>query len=72
MTEIFNKYEIREIDHTKFGGYIYLSDFNTNCREKNNTHGSTIASRIASDNQFDKQCKKNAINLERDKQYDKY
>lgn len=58
MTEKFNRYRICEADHTKFGGIICLSDFNTDYRGKDNTNGSTIANRIAADNRFDKQCKK--------------
>lgn len=47
------------VDHTRFGGLIYLSDFNTNyCKRKGNV-GSEIASRILSDKMFDEQCKKN-------------
>ena len=43
-----------------FGGYIYLSDFDTEyCRSKN------IAARIASDWKFDEQCKRNALGRER-------
>ena len=47
------------IDHTKFGGLVCLSDFNTDHRGKNNTHGSPIATRIAADRNFDNQCRKN-------------
>ena len=36
-------------EHRHFGGLIYQSDFNTDYRGKNNTNGSTIASRIESD-----------------------
>ena len=45
--------------HNQFGGYIYTSDFNTDYRGKDNIHGSTIASRIARDQKFDEQCRKN-------------
>lgn len=41
-------------DHTRFGGLIYLSDFDTE-----NPCGN-IADRIISDWKFDSQCKKNA------------
>lgn len=61
MAETFNRYMIRETDHTKFGGIIYPSDFNTDYRGKDNTHGSTIASRIISDKKFDEQCRKNIL-----------
>ena len=36
-----------------FGGIIYPSDFNTDYRGKNNINGSTIASRIMSDWNWD-------------------
>ena len=36
-------------EHRHFGGLIYQSDFNTDYRGKDNTNGSTIASRIESD-----------------------
>lgn len=49
MTGTTNRYGIYEVDHTKFGGIIYPSDFNTDYREKNNTNGSQIASRIETD-----------------------
>lgn len=69
MTEKFNKYGIREVDHTKFGGIIYLSDFNTDYRGKVNIHGSIIASRIAADEKLDKQWRKNREEQERYKKY---
>lgn len=47
-------------DHTKFGGFIYPSDFNTDCRGKRCAAGSAIAARIAQDRNFDEQCRKNA------------
>ncbi len=43
VTETFDK------EHIHFGGIIYLSDFNTDYRGKDNTNGSSIASRIESD-----------------------
>lgn len=49
MTQEINKYGIYEVDHTKFGGLIYLSDFNTDHRGKDSTNGSQIASRIETD-----------------------
>lgn len=42
-TETFDR------EHIHFGGLIYSSDFNTDYRGKDNTHGSIIASRIESD-----------------------
>lgn len=71
MTQKTNRYGIYEVDHTKFGGIIYPSDFNTNSRGKNNTNGSPIAIRIEKDNQLDKQWLKNRKIKERNKQYDK-
>lgn len=49
MTGTTNRYGIYEVDHTKFGGIIYQSDFNTDYRGKDNTNGSQIASRIEAD-----------------------
>ena len=43
ITETFDK------EHRHLGGIIYLSDFNTDYRGKDNINGSTIASRIESD-----------------------
>lgn len=59
MTGATNRYGIYEVDHTKFGGKIYLSDFETDYNGKSNTNGSTIAQRIMSDHRFDEQCRKN-------------
>lgn len=66
-----NRYGIYETDHTKFGGIIYPSDYNTDNRGKNNTNGSPIAHRIANDSKFDKQCRKNREETERNKTYGK-
>lgn len=49
MTGTTSRYGIYKVDHTKFGGIIYPSDFNTDYRGKNNTYGSQIASRIEAD-----------------------
>ena len=46
-------------DPTRFGGTIYLSDFETDYRGHDNIHGSTIARRIAMDWMFDKKCWQN-------------
>lgn len=62
MTERFNRYGIYEVDHSTFGGVIFPSDYNTDYRGKNNTHGSPIAKRIADDKKNDEQYKKNIIN----------
>lgn len=43
VTETYDK------KHIHYGGAIYLSDFNTDCRGKDHTQGSVIASRIESD-----------------------
>lgn len=61
-TENFNN------DHSKFGGLIYPSDFNTDYIGKNNTNGSVIASRIIADRNFDNQCRKNRELLKRKKE----
>lgn len=65
MAETFYRTEIYKVDHTQFGGLIYPSDFNTDYRGKNNTNGSVIASRIISDQQFDRRCRNNRINQQR-------
>lgn len=54
MKKITNKYGIYEVDHTKFGGLIFPSDFNTDDRGNNNYGGSPIADRIARDATRDK------------------
>lgn len=51
MTHKTNRYGIYEVDRTKFGGLIFPSDFNTDYRGKDSTHGSQIASRIEADRQ---------------------
>lgn len=53
FTETFDK------GHIHFGGNIYASDFNTDYRGKDNTNGSTIASRIESDMRWEKKLLKN-------------
>lgn len=55
MTERFNKYGIYESDHSTFGGVICPSDFDRK------TTLSEIASRIISDQKFDKYCRKNKL-----------
>ncbi len=62
MTGTINRYGIYEADHSKFGGYVHSSDFNTSYRGKDNTKGSSISRRIESDFQFDKQCRRNIEN----------
>lgn len=46
------------IDHTTFGGYVFLSDFNTDYRGKRPQNESVIARRIMADMNFDRQCRK--------------
>ena len=60
---------LHETAHRTFGGVIYLSDFNTGSRGRNNTKGSPIANRIAGDHQFDRQCRINREIMERNKSY---
>ena len=58
-------------DHAKFGGLIYLSDFQTDHKGRDHTNGSSIANRIARDQRFDEECKKNflfRLNGETDKE----
>lgn len=59
MTQKINRYKTYEVDHTKFGGIIYPSDFSTDYRGKDNSDGSTIANRIARDKRFNEQCRRN-------------
>lgn len=61
MTGKKNKVKIHKVDHTQFGGIIFISDFNTDYRGKDNLNGSTIAKRIAYDQKFDKQCKADTL-----------
>lgn len=72
MTGKTNRYGIYEADHTKFGGLIFLSDFNTDNRGKNNTNGSPIAIRIEADRRREEKLwKKEKTNKERNKNYGK-
>lgn len=59
MRGTINRYGIYKVDHTTFGGIINPSDYNTEMGRKSNIKGSAIASRIISDKNFDKQCKRN-------------
>lgn len=61
MTKNFHKTETYDKEHLHFGGIIYSSDYNTDYRRKNNTHGSPIAKHIADDKRFDEQCRKNVL-----------
>lgn len=67
MTGTTNRYGIYEVDHTKFGGLIFPSDFNTDNRRKDNINGSQIASRIEADRRREEKLWKKA----RSKNYDK-
>lgn len=72
MTETFERTINNTIDHTKFGGIISFSDFNTNYpRLENNNNGSYVASKIKADKRFDEQCRKRKENNERQKHYGK-
>ncbi|MDE6601909.1 MAG: hypothetical protein K2K90_07050 [Lachnospiraceae bacterium] len=63
MQETYNRQRIMRKDHTKFGGVIYPSDFNTESRGKPRVNGSLTASRIAQDQRFDDACRKNVQKL---------
>lgn len=65
MTETFYLAENYNADYSLFGGIVYKSDFDTY------RSLSDIASRIASDLRFDKQCKKNIEYRTRQKDYRK-
>ena len=58
------------INHNTFGGLIRESDFNTDFRGKDQNE-SSIAKRIASDWRFDKTCKVQAENRDRQAKYKK-
>lgn len=58
MTGTTNRYGIYKADHTKFGGLIYPSDFNTDYRGKDSTNGSQIASRIEADRRREEKLRK--------------
>ena len=56
-------------DHSTFGGIINFSDF---CTDYNRSEKSkSWAERIVSDWKFDEQCRKNALNRDRNKNYKK-
>ncbi len=65
MKETFNATGTYKVNHNRFGGFVYPSDFNTDHRGKVRTNGSAIATRIANDNKFDEQCRKNLINRQK-------
>ena len=68
MTENFDKTINIHTNHSSFGGIIYPSDFETEYYSEN---GRNIASRIASDWNFEKQCLKNEIARERKRKENK-
>lgn len=70
MLPTYHNTGMDKADHTKFGGYIYPSDFNTDYRKKGYAASSAIAARIIQDRNFDEQCRKNTlqkVNFERSK-----
>lgn len=65
MTGTFYLTKNYNADYSSFGGIIYKGDFDK-------YHSlSDIASRIVLDTRFDKQCKKNTSNRNRQKEYQK-
>lgn len=56
MTQLICKTGKHQTDHRTFGGVIYASDFNTDCRKNNSASGSAIARRIVRDLAFDREC----------------
>lgn len=56
MPETFYRIGNHKVDHTKFGGVIMPSDYNTNFTNAN------TASRIENDRKFDNQCRRNILN----------
>ena len=68
-TTTFYRTENYKPDHSSFGGTINFSDF---CTDHNRSEKSkSWAERIVSDWRFDEQCKKNALNRDRNKNYKK-
>ncbi len=63
MTETSHRIQDYKIDHSTFGGIIQSSDYCTNYPRHSNTR--SIASRIASDQNFDEQCRRNAKNRDK-------
>lgn len=57
MKKTVNATKPYNADPSTYGGKIYLSDFNTYYRKRNNVHGSAIAARIIQDRKFDEQCR---------------
>lgn len=59
MPYIKNRSIHYKADHSKFGGVICQSDFDTEHRCKSAKNVSSIAQRIMSDMRFDEQCRRN-------------
>ena len=69
MTKNYYRTENYKSDHSTFGGIINFSDF---CTAHNRSEKSkSWAERIISDWKFDEQCRKNAENRNRNKNYKK-
>ena len=69
MTRNYYATGIYNPDHSTYGGIINFSDF---CTDHNRSEKSkSWAERIVSDWRFDKQCKKNTANRDRNKNYKK-
>ena len=69
ITETFYRTRSYSVNHSTFGGIINFSDF---CTDHNRSEKSkSMAERIISDWKFDKQCKKNIENRDRNKNYNK-
>ena len=69
ITETFYRTGNYSVNHSTFGGIINFSDF---CTDHNRSEKSkSWAERIMSDWKFDEQCKKNALNRDRNKNYKK-
>ena len=69
IAKTFYKTENYSVDHSTFGGTINFSDFCTDCHRSEKSK--SWAERIVSDWRFDEQCKKNALNRDRNKNYKK-
>lgn len=57
MQDTFYKKNADMTSHTRFGGLIYASDFNTEHRGRKSINSSAIAMRIANDKKFDEHCR---------------
>lgn len=59
MKKNYYEAELHTENHTTFGGVIYPSDFEPECKKEYKRTGSDIARRIISDWSFDRQCGQN-------------